>query len=114
MAGELGREHRLGERPEPKGVASGEQVNGAPHHRDPNEGLINYELTEGLGIESLEPRPESEVGIKRVLSLETDQLFDGRRYWHRRSAQQQLALERRSIQLSISDGFSGRGHRDRR
>ena len=98
VPGYLGVEHGLGERAQLQGVVGSHQVDRPPHHDDADEPALLEQLADGGGVEPVEPRPQREVGIERVLGLHPDQVRDRVERRKRRPLQQELAGQRRPVE----------------
>ena len=91
--------HRLDRRAEGEAVACGDEVDRPAHERQPH-GLARLEQPlQLLGAEALEPRPERDVRILRLLRLQADEVLDrlGGRPLH--PPEQELPLQQGPIQL---------------
>ena len=80
-----------------------DQVDGAAHHDDANEPAVLEHRAHLVRVQALEPRPQREVGVERVLGLQADEVLDGHVRRHVRALQQQLASERGAVQRSIGE-----------
>ena len=87
------------ERAEQQRVAHRDEVDGAPHERQPHERAVGQHAAELVRVEALQPRPQAVVGRRVRLRLEPDEVLDHRRRRASRTpAQQQLAVEQRAVE----------------
>jgi hypothetical protein len=107
MPRDLGVEHRLHQRPELEAVVGAQQVERRSHRCDPHCLPLLDQRCELVGPEPLEPRPQSRVRVERHLRLQADEVLDRVERRQRVASQQELALERGSVERATAENVSG-------
>ena len=101
-------DHALHERPEDERVTDGHEVHSPAHERETHHDPVREHAAELVRVEALEARPEPEVGRQRRLRLKAEQVLDGLPDRLVDAAEQQLALEKRSVELALGDRLISR------
>ena len=109
VPGELGREHRLHQRPEHERISGGDEVDRAAHHDDADDLAVGEQSGQRLGVEPGEPGPEGQIRVRRLLGLQADEVFDGGEDRPVRPLEQQLAGERRPVQRAQTEDVGTHG-----
>jgi hypothetical protein len=91
------RPHQGAER---EAVAGAHQVDGVAHERDSHRAPLQDKAGELVGVESLKPRPQADVGRVGRLGLHADEVLDHLQGGQRLAAQQQLPFEQRAVERS--------------
>ncbi len=107
MVGELPVEHRLHEWPQDEAIVGGDEVDRAPHHDDPHELSLFDQRRELAGVERFHPRPQGGVGVVWDLCLQADEVFDGLLRRAARPLQEELAMQRRPVELALRENVGG-------
>ena len=109
MAGELGVEHGLGQRPQHQAVVRGDQMDRRPHHDDPHDLALHQQPPELVGIEGPQARPQGHVGVARLLGLEAHQVRHRVARRQVRAIQQELAREGRPAERARAEDLGRHG-----
>jgi hypothetical protein len=86
-----------GERPE---IAGGDDVDRRAHEGGLDDAPLNQGLSQVLAPKAVQAAPQRDVSGRRVLRLETRHLLDGPGQRQRRSLEQELAREQRTVQFA--------------
>ena len=104
----LPREVRLAQRrAEERVVAPRDEVQRLPHHRRLDDGAARELALERLAPEARRARPDADVRRRRPLRLHPDQALDHRRRREPLPLEQELARERRAVQLAQREDALG-------
>jgi len=109
MPGELSVEHGLHERAQHQAVVGADEMERGAHGDDADDAPLEQQRRELLRTEMIEPRPQRRVRVQRDLRLQTDEVLDRVEHRQGRPAEQQLALQRRSVQRLQAENL--RAHR---
>ena len=103
--------HGLKDRPQRQGVTRGDQVDGRAHERHAHRPAALDECGEIFGAKIAKPGPQAEIGWRRGLRLQADQMFQrsGRR--HRCALEQELPRKQRAVQGTERERLPRRGSR---
>ena len=102
-------ENRLGEGPQRERVGRGHEVDRPAHDPRANDRPVEEQLPELVGIEVDEARPQRDVGIRRLLRLESDEMLNHVDRRHRDPLEQELAGERGPIEGADGQHVTGHG-----
>ena len=98
----------LHERAQEPGVAHGDEVDGPAHQREPHGRAVDQHLAELVRVEAVEPRPQPVVGRRHRLRLQPHEMLERVAHGEVDAPQQELALEKRPVQLPpAEDPFGG-------
>ena len=106
----VAREHRLRERVEREAVARGDEVDRRAHQLRPHRARVAISVAQLARVEALEPRPQRDVRVRRLLRLHARRAARSSRARRRRPLQQPLAGEQRAVERAPREGPS-RAHR---
>ena len=83
----------------------------AAHERRLNDGSALQGLREIVPSEAVEARPQPDVGVRRVLVLDTADSLERARDLQTGALEEELSCEQRSVQLTLREGsLGGRRH----
>ena len=103
MGGQLPVEDGPEQRPEAEAVVGREEMDGAADRGDPNHLALDEQRSQVGCVERLEARPEARVRVRRHLRLQPDELVHRRQRVERRTLEEQLPLQRRSVERPRGD-----------
>jgi hypothetical protein len=86
------------QRPQREAVPRGDQVHRAAHEQGPHHPPGLQQLDQLARVEPGQPRPQSDVGLLRLLRLQADEVRDRVEGRHRSALEEQLTREQRPIQ----------------
>ena len=110
VPGDLGVDERPDERREKEAVVRADEMDGRAHRRHADDSMLLEQGRERLRPEAGEPAPERDVRIPRHLRLQPDQMLDRLEDRQLDPPQQELPLERRSVQRPPAQDLDPHGH----
>ena len=104
---------RLQHRPQRQAVPGGDQVDGRALQRDPDRAPVGQRRAQLGRVEAVQPRPQPDVRVLRLLRLQADQVLDGVQRRSPDPAQQQLPVQQRPVERAVAEHgeISHAGHR---
>ena len=108
MARELAVENGLAQGPEHERVGRGNEMDRAAHAHDADDRAVEHQRFELGRIEGMQPRPERDVRVLRLLGLHADEPRNGVGHAVLRCAlEQELPGERRVVELAVGQDVVG-------